>query len=229
MVMENKVPAIYLNDGHGKFTKQADALSGMDAATKPHEASWGIAVVTDIDNDGLPDILWNGRNFLWILHGLGDGKFEYMNRAWGITDFSQAAVDDGLCFGDIDGDGRLDIAGYTHSGDQRRFALYHNDLPQQHWLNVRPVGRPGNRGAAGAKIRLYAPGTKNLLCYHQVSIYDSQASASYYNYALTERHFGLGKRDRADVSVEFYPSGQIVDRHDVAADATIEIPEPAQK
>ena len=229
IVMENKDPAIYYNDGHGKFTKQADALHGMEAATKPHEASWGLAIVTDIDNDGLPDVLWNDRNFLWILHGIGGGRFEYMNRAWGIADYSEAAVDDGLCFGDIDGDGRLDIAGYLPEGHERRFALYHNDLPRRHWLNVRPVGRPGNRGAAGAKIRLFAPGTKQLLWYEQVTIYDSQASASYYSYALTERHVGLGNRERADVSVKFYPSGIMIDRHDVAADTTVEIQEPAEK
>ncbi len=61
-----------------------------------------------------------------------------------------------------------------------------------------------------------------------MAIYDSQASASYYSYALTERHFGLGSRDRADVSVEFYPSGITIDRPNVAADTTVEIQEPPQ-
>src|SRR5262249_47326779 len=140
-----------------------------------------------------------------------------------------ASVDDGLCFGDINGDGALDLVGYTSTGNQRRVAVYRNDLPKQHWLRVRPIGRPGNRGAAGAKIRLTAPTTGELLAYEQVAIYDSQAAASYYSHAVTERHFGLGQRQEVDVSVEFYPSGQRVQQKGVRADTTVEIVEPAAK
>ncbi len=42
----------------------------------------------------------------------GAGDFTYMNKVWGIDDHSDAAVDAGLCFGDIDGDGALDILGF---------------------------------------------------------------------------------------------------------------------
>jgi hypothetical protein len=227
-VLENKVPQIYLNDGKGRFTKKAGALRGMDKATRPAYASWGLAVVVDLDNDGIADILWNGRNFLWVLRGTGDGNFEYMNKKWGIKDTSAASVDDGLCFGDIDGDGALDIIGYTSIDNQRRVAVYRNDLPGQHWLKVRPIGRPGNRGAAGAKIRLTEPGTGELLRHEQVAIYDSQAAASYYSYAVTERHFGLGQRQEVDVSVAFYPSGVRVHKR-VRANTTVEIVEPAPK
>src|SRR5262245_32174078 len=170
-VLENKLPQLYLNDGHGKFTKQAGALRGMEKATRPAYSSWGLAGVVDIDNDGIADILWNGRNFLWVLRGTGDGHFEYMNPAWGIKDTSAASVDDGLCFGDLDGDGALDLVGYTSIGNQRQIAVYRNDLLKQHWVKVRPIGRPGNRGAAGAKIRLTAPKTGELLCYEQVPRY----------------------------------------------------------
>lgn len=228
-VLENKVPQIYLNDGKGTFTKKADALHGMQKATRPAYASWGLAVVVDFDNDGIADILWNGRNFLWVLRGVGDGRFEYMNKTWGIKDASAASVDDGHCFGDIDGDGALDIIGYASIDNQRRIAVYRNDLPKQRWLNVRPIGRPGNRGAAGAKIRVTAPKTGELLWYEQVAIYDSQAATSYYSYAVTERHFGLGQRETADVSVEFYPSGARVQQSGVRAGTTVEIAEPARK
>lgn len=228
-VLENKVPQLYLNDGKGRFTKQAGALRGMEKATRPAYASWGIAVVVDLDNDGVADVLWNGRNFLWVLRGSGDGHFDYMNTAWGIKDTSAASVDDGHCFGDIDGDGALDLIGYSSINNQRRVAVYHNELPRQHWLNVRPIGRPGNRGAAGAKIRVTAPQTGELLWHEQVAIYDSQAATSYYSYAATERHFGLGSRQDVDVSVEFYPSGQRVERRGVRADTTVEIVEPSAK
>ena len=180
IVIENKRLAIYLNDGKGRFAKKEGALiGGQRGIAAP---SWGVAVVTDFDNDGVPDIIVNGRHFLKIFRGTGDGRFVYMNDQWGIKDLSAAAVDDGLCFGDINADGQLDIVGYISIGDPKRIAVYRNDLPARHWINVRPVGLPGNRGAAGAKIRLYAPGTKELLWYEQVTIYDSQAAASYYSF-----------------------------------------------
>ena len=36
-----------------------------------------------------------------------------MSSSWGITDTAASSVDDGLCFGDIDADGDLDVVGYT--------------------------------------------------------------------------------------------------------------------
>src|ERR1043165_905005 len=195
-VLENKVPQIYLNDGKGKFTKKAGALRGMEKATRAAYSSWGMAVVVDIDNDGIADILWNGRHFLWVLRGTEDGHFEYMNKAWGIKDTSAASVDDGLCFGDIDGDGALDIVGYTSIDNQRRVAVYRKALPKQHGLKVRPIGQPGNRGAAGAKIRVTVPKSGEPLWYEQVAIYDSQAAASYYSYAVTEQIGRASCRER---------------------------------
>ena len=226
---DRKRLVIYLNDGKGRFTKKEGAIQG--GQSRFNMASWGVAVVTDFDNDGVADIIVNGKNFLKILRGTGGGNFTYMNTAWGITDLAASSIDDGLCFGDIDGDGRLDILGYTTIGDRRRLAVYRNDLPPRHWLRVRPVGLPGNRGAAGAKIRIFAAGSPSgspqLLWYEQVAIYDSQAAPSYYAYAQTERHFGLGKRTSVDVAVEFYPSKKTVRQRGVGADRTVVIREDA--
>jgi VCBS repeat protein len=226
MVLENGRPELYLNNGKGKFTRQPDAFGGMEAASKPRYVSWGLAVVTDFDNDGVADILWNGRNFLWLLRGTGGGNFTYMNKVWGIEDKSAASVDDGLCFGDIDGDGDLDIIGYTGSLDSHRLVkVYGNDLPAQNWIRVRLAGAAGNRSAAGSKIRLSEGGQSDrLLWFEQVTILDSQSAHSYYSLAPTERHFGLGRRNEVDVSVEFYPSRKRVKRK-AKANSTILISE----
>jgi hypothetical protein len=215
---------IYLNDGSGRFVKKDGAITGVERGAS--SASWGLAVTTDFDNDGIADVLINGRYFLKILRGTGGGSFEYANSAWGIADVSAASIDDGLCFGDIDADGDLDIVGYTSISGQRRFAVYRNDLPQRNWLRVRLIGVRGNRGAAGAKIRIYAPDDNRLLWYEQVSIYDSQAAASYYAFAVTERHFGMGEREMIDVSVEFYPSHRLVWKRGISVNRTVEIVEP---
>ena len=133
-----------------------------------------------------------------------------------------------MCFGDTDADGDLDIVGYTGPLDGKRMLnVYRNDSPAQNWLRVRPVGLAGNRGAAGAKIRITEAGNASkLLWFEQVQVLDSQMAHSYYSLAQTERHFGLGVRKEVDVSVEFYPSGKRVKKKAVAANATIQLTEP---
>ncbi|HTO56844.1 MAG TPA: CRTAC1 family protein, partial [Pseudomonadales bacterium] len=217
-------PVVYKNDGHGVFTLVPDAVSGVVPQNLTY-AQWGTAVTADFDNDGIPDILMNGKYYLMLLRGTGGGHFVYMNDAWNIVDTCPCSIDGGLAFGDIDGDGDLDIAGYANLDEPYQVKIYRNDNPAQHWLRVRPVGSHGNRGAAGAKIRLYAAGTQELVGYESVAIYDFQAAPSYYGRSVTERHFGLGARTSVDVAVEFYPSGRIVRRDAVNADSVIEVPE----
>lgn len=217
-------PVIYRNDGHGTFTRVVDAIAGVPAGTLTY-SSWGTAVAADFDNDGIPDILMNGKYYLMLLRGTGDGHFAYMNTAWRITDECPCSIDGGLAFGDIDGDGDLDIAGYANIDEPYFVKVYRNDNPARNWLRVRPIGHAGNRGAAGAKIRLYAHDTQQLVGYESVAIYDFQAAGSYYGQHVTERHFGLGVRANVDVSVEFQPSGRVVRRDSVPADEVIEIHE----
>lgn len=225
IVIEKKSfpPLFLLNDGKGIFARKGGLVTGVTGA--PTHASWGLAVVVDLDNDGIADLLMNGKHFLKVLRGTGGGRFESMNGPWGIADYSASSVDDGLCFGDIDGDGDLDVIGYRKGGSTRLVDVYRNDLPARGWVRVRPAGAKGNRGAAGAKIRITEPGTGKLLWYDQVAIYDSQVSTNCTGAAETERHYGLGDRKEVDVAVEFYPSGRTVRREKAAAGSVVRIPE----
>jgi hypothetical protein len=217
-------PSVFLNDGKGHFTKLANAITGVPGS--PSYPTWGLGVVTDFDNDGLADMLYDGRNYLHVLHGTGGGKFEYMNTAWGIKNFAEAAVDSGFAFGDVDQDGDMDVLSWLQADPKHLFALYRNDLPKKHWIRVRAVGHAGHRGAPGAKIRVYAAGTTDLLWYEEVGIYCRQAQSGYgYHFAEEERHFGLGDRTKVDVTVEFYPSHKLVRKDGADADTTIRIGE----
>jgi hypothetical protein len=168
----------------------------------------------------------DGKYYLKVLRGTGGGNFTYMNTAWGIKDAAASSLDDGLTFGDIDGDGRLDIIGYNETYPTRTLNVYHNDLAPQNWLNIRPVGLAGNVGAAGAKIRIYAAGTTQLLWFEQVAQYDFQVATSYYGQSETERHFGLGTRGAVDVVVEF-ASGRVTRINNVTANQTLRVLESA--
>jgi hypothetical protein len=217
--------SIFLNDGQGHFTKKAGAITGAPSGGANY-ASWGLAAVTDLDNDGIPDIIVDGRNYLHVLRGTGGGAFTFANQSWGgIVNTAEASVDSGFAFGDVDGDGDLDLIGYKTLEPNRTLNLYRNDLPAQHFINVRPVGTAGNRGAAGADIRVYAAGTNQLLSHEEVVSYCKQTQQSTYAYGETERHFGLGARTSVDVAVQFYPSRKLVRSTGVPADSTIRISE----
>jgi len=228
---QGKTVEIYLNDGAGHFKRLPEAVTTPNFARRPTYANWGLAVVTDFNNDGIPDILMDGRNFLYVLRGTGGGHFIYCNHEWGIEDSAWAAVDEGLCFGDVDGDGDLDIIGSHGTEKRKSVALYLNNYPhemagvRQHWLNVRLTGAPGNRCAAGAKIRITEPATGKLLWFEQVVIAGRQSAHSYYMTPVTERHFGLGGKETVDVSVQFYPSGKVVTRKGVKGDGAVELAE----
>jgi hypothetical protein len=150
-----------------------------------------------------------------------------MNTTWGIKDTAAASLDDGLCFGDINVDGKMDIIGYDETYPTRTLFVYRNDLvAANNWLNVRPVGLAGNVGAAGATISLFAAGTNQLLWSEQVAQYDFQVATSYYGTNETERHYGLGTRTNVDVVVRF-ASGRVTRVNNVNANQTIRVLESA--
>lgn len=230
--MENEHIVLYRNDGKGRFSRIADAVRGLERTNYGPHAEWGDrwggAVVVDFDNDGLPDIVINGRYFLYVLRGIGGGVFEYVNDRWGLPDFAYCDVDDGLCFGDVDQDGRLDLVLANGAADDERrpVGVFLNRVANHHWLRVQLVGRPGNASATGAKIRVYKTGLpERLLAYEQVTVWGRQSFHSYYAARQTERHFGLGEHTSVDVSVEYYPSGRRVERRSVSADQTVVIQE----
>src|SRR5205085_6182908 len=91
---DNKMmpPVVYINNGQGQFTKKEGAISGVAAGSLDY-AAWGTAVTTDFDNDGVTDIIMDGKYYLKVLRGTGGGNFTYMNTAWGIKDTAASAVD----------------------------------------------------------------------------------------------------------------------------------------
>ncbi|MFN7943467.1 MAG: VCBS repeat-containing protein [Thermoanaerobaculia bacterium] len=218
-------PVVYRNSGGGHFTLDGAAIAGVASQSLDYSA-WGTAVTADFDDDGAVDLLMNGKYFLKLLRGQGDGTFAYQNTAWGIVDTCACSVDDGLAFGDFDRDGDLDLVGYVEIFPSRTLRVYRNDVATGHWLNVRLAGWGGDRDAAGAKIRVRAPGTNDLVSFQEVAVYCFQAANSYYGYGATERHVGLGGRTAVDVEVTFAPSGRVARLHGVPADRTIVVEEP---
>lgn len=96
-------PALYQNDGHGKFSDVTRG-SGLDSPF------YGMgAAVGDFDNDGLSDLFLTGLGGCRLFQNRGAGKFQDVTATAGVggatTNWSSSAA-----FVDYDRDGDLDLA-----------------------------------------------------------------------------------------------------------------------
>ena len=175
-------------------------------------------VLADFDHDGAVDlaivngkISYTGRvdahdaASFWdryaernqLFRGDGAGRFADVSRSNGSF-CEPRAVSRGLAWGDLDGDGAVDLLVTTIAGPAR---LYRNVAPKQgHWLMVRAIDPAlGGRDALGAEITVVAGGRQRLSWINPASSYlcsnDPRA------------HFGLGNVTQVDAVHVTWPDG----------------------
>jgi hypothetical protein len=98
---------VYRNNGHGAFA-DVSASSGVGAL----RANGLGVVVSDYDEDGLPDVfVANDTMPNFLFHNLGDMRFKEVALVSGIAVGAdgKARAGMGIDTGDYDGDGRLDV------------------------------------------------------------------------------------------------------------------------
>ncbi len=165
-----------------------------------HDGDLDIAVVNGRVARGpalLPGGFWDQyaqRNLLF--RNDGTGRFEDVTASAGAFG-AVPAVSRGLAFGDLDGDGDLDMVVSRHDNS---LAVHRNDAPGPgtHWLLVRAV--TGRRDALGAELRLSAGGRTQLRLV--------LAGYSYLSSNDPRAHFGLADADRVDSLEVRWPSGR---------------------
>lgn len=204
---------LYVNDGTGVFTSEAQQRGCGHWNGTPLPIGWGTAFL-DLDHDADQDLVFvaeqsPGR----IYRNDGTGYFNNDTAGSGVV-----LSGHGLVPFDYDRDGDIDLVTYTVAASPIR--LWRNRTPAlsgNHWLTVELVGNPSNRDGVGAKV-LAITG----------SVTQTRAVMAGYSFKAgppINAHFGLGAHAVVDEVRILWPSGRVQHLYNVAADRYIEVVE----
>ena len=153
-----------------------------------------------------------------VFRNLGaSGKWQALTEEAGLA-AAPAGRHRGLAFGDLDGDGRVDVVTTALGADAE---IWMNRSPATgHWLDIALEGTKSNRDGIGARIKLAA---KSGTQYNHMTTCVGFASSSY-----GPVHFGLGASEKADSIEIHWPSGIVQTLRNVPADRVVKVKEAAE-
>ncbi|HEV2348793.1 MAG TPA: CRTAC1 family protein [Terriglobia bacterium] len=172
------------------------------------QLSWGAGFV-DVNNDGWRDIfVANGHIYPQagqagnsyyqtnqLLRNLKNGRFAEISQ--GECGFADARSSRGAAFGDLTGNGRMDII--VNNIDDVPFHYSSSRKIKANWVRIKLAGTKCNRDAIGARVEVAAGGLT------QADVV--MAGGSFLSTSDVRLHFGLGDALRIDSVKIRWPDG----------------------
>ena len=231
--------ALYLNTGTGRFLEAA-GLAGLAATDWTWSVRWEDldndgrldlhvtnGMIREYHNADLLDRIMAVENPLnarqvvrtspklaerhLAFRNLGDLQFEEVSAAWGLD---QKGVSFGAAFGDLDGDGDLDLVYANYEGG---VSVLRNDSDSGHRLIVALRGTQSNRFGVGATVRIETAAG--------VQVRQLVLARGYLSSSEPVLHFGLGEETRIRRLTVSWPSGQEQVFTDLPADRRLTLTE----
>jgi hypothetical protein len=227
--LANQKYKLFRND-KGTFEDVTDSI-GLGASTLSH-SGWGAKWI-DYDNDGWLDLFVAQGHVMDniqltepslryleppLLLRNDQGRFSNVSPQSGSI-FTTPIAARGAAFGDLDNDGRVDVAINCNDGPA---IILHNRVGNgNHWLILNLTGTSSNRDAIGSKIRLVTESGQQQTRF-------LSTAGSYLAASDKRAHFGLGSSKKIRLIEITWPSGIVQRLESVSADQILQVKEPSR-